>query len=59
MKNSKAKLFFISAIGVLLLVVGWLSIHGINKIIDQTISVDVYEDDDWSYITSSIKETLI
>ena len=32
----------------------WLNIYGINKTIDETISVDVYEDNDWSYVTSSI-----
>ena len=53
MKNRKVKLFFF-AIGVLILIVVWLSTYGMNKTIDRTISVDVYEDDDWSSIASSI-----
>lgn len=32
----------------------WFSTYGINKTIDQTISVDVYEDHDGSAIPSSI-----
>ena len=54
MKNRKVKLFFF-AIGVLILIVVWLSTYGMNKTIDRTISVDVYEDDDWSSIASSIE----
>ncbi|MCI8480646.1 MAG: hypothetical protein HFG08_07190 [Oscillibacter sp.] len=54
MKNRKVKLFFL-AIGVLILIVVWLSTYGMNKTIDRTISVDVYEDDDWSSIASSIE----
>lgn len=55
MKNSKIRFFVISAIGVPLFICLWLSTYGINKTVDKTISVDVYENDDWSYITSSIK----
>lgn len=55
MANSKTRLLFISVIGVLLFIGLWLSTYGINKTVDKTISVDVYENDDWSYITSSIK----
>jgi hypothetical protein len=54
LKNRKVKLFFL-AIGVLILIVVWLSTYGMNKTIDRTISVDVYEDDDWSSIASSIE----
>ena len=54
MKNRKVNLFFF-AIGVLILIVVWLSTYGMNKTIDRTISVDVYEDDDWSSIASSIE----
>ena len=54
MKNRKVKLFFF-AIGVLILIVVWLSTYGINETIDRTISVDVYEDDNWSSIASSIE----
>ena len=54
MKNRKVKLFFF-AIGVLIHIVVWLSTYGMNKTIDRTISVDVYEDDDWSSIASSIE----
>jgi len=54
LKNRKVKLFFF-AIGVLILIVVWLSTYGMNKTIDRTISVDVYEDDDWSSIASSIE----
>lgn len=40
----------------MLLFIGlWLSTYGINKAIDKTISADVYENADWSNITSSIK----
>lgn len=55
MKNSKTRLLFISVVGLLLFIGLWLSTYGINKTIDKTISVDVYENDDWSNITSSIK----
>lgn len=55
LKDSKVKLLFISVVGVLLFMAIWLGTYGINKTIDKTISVDVYEDDDWSNITSSIK----
>ena len=53
----KVKWPFIAVIGVLLFMAVWLGTYGINKTIDKTISVDVYEDDDWSNITSSIKIT--
>ena len=55
MKSSKTRLLFISVVGLLLFIGLWLSTYGINKTIDKTISVDVYEDNDWSNITSSIK----
>ena len=55
MKSIKVKWPFIAVIGVLLFMAVWLGTYGINKTIDKTISVDVYEDDDWSNITSSIK----
>lgn len=55
MKNSKTRLLFISVVGLLLFIGLWLSTYGINKTIDKTISVDVYPNDDWSNITSSIK----
>ena len=41
--------------GVLILIVVWLSTYGINKTIDRTINADVYEDDNWSSIASSIE----
>ena len=55
MKSSKTRLLFISLVGLLLFIGLWLSTYGINKTVDKTISVDVYENDDWSNITSSIK----
>lgn len=55
LKSIKVKWPFIAVIGVLLFMAVWLGTYGINKTIDKTISVDVYEDDDWSNITSSIK----
>ena len=55
MKNGKMKLFFTSAAGILILVIVWFSTYGMNKTIDQTVSVDVYKDHDWSKITSSVK----
>lgn len=54
MKNKRVKLFFL-VVGVLILIVVWLSTYGINETIDRTISVDVYEDDNWSSIASSIE----
>lgn len=55
MAASKTRLLFISVIGVLLFIGLWLSTYGINKAVDKTISVDVYENDGRSNITSSIK----
>lgn len=54
-KSSKTRLLFSSVVGLLLFISLWLSTYGINKTVDKTISVDVYENDDWSNITSSIK----
>lgn len=54
MKNKHVKLFFL-VVGVLILIVVWLSTYGINKTIDRTINADVYEDDNWSSIASSIE----
>ena len=54
MKNKRVKLFFL-VVGVLILIVVWLSTYGINKTIDRTINADVYEDDNWSSIASSIE----
>ena len=51
LKSIKVKWPFIAVIGVLLFMAVWLGTYGINKTIDKTISVDVYEDDDWSNIT--------
>lgn len=54
LRGRKVKLFFIA--GVCIFFIGlWLSTYGINKTIDKTISVDVYENDDRFNITSSIK----
>lgn len=55
MKSRKAKLFLSVGIGALLFAGLWLSIHGISRTIDKTVSVNVYENDDWSHTTSSIK----
>lgn len=54
MKRNKTKVILAVAL-VLVLFGGWFCVHGINKTIEQTISVDVYEDSDWTSVTSSIK----
>lgn len=53
LKKHKTKLFLI--VGVFLFAVLWLSTHGINRTIDKTVSVNVYENDDGSHTTSSVK----
>lgn len=53
MKSRKMKLSLTFTMVALLALV-WFSTYGINKTMDQTISVDVYEDHDGSAIPSSI-----
>lgn len=53
MKSRKMKLSLTFTMVALLALV-WFSTYGINKTMDQTISVDVYEDHDGAAIPSSI-----
>lgn len=53
MSSRKMKLILMLAVFALL-VLAWACICGINKTIEKTISVDVYEDNDQSAVTSSI-----
>ena len=48
MKSNKIKWILLSAVFVLILVTMYLSIHGINKTIEKTIHLEVYEDNDWT-----------
>lgn len=48
MKNNKMKWILISVVFVLILVAVYLSIHGINKPIEKTVPLEVYEDNDWT-----------
>ena len=48
MKSNKIKWILLSAVFVLILVTMYLSIHGINKTIEKTIPLEVYEDNDWT-----------
>lgn len=52
LKKRKTTLFLI--VGVFLFAVLWLSTHGINRTIDKTVRVNVYENDDGSHTTSSV-----
>ena len=48
MKNNKIKWIVLSVVFVLIFVTIYLSIHGINKTIEKTIPLEVYEDNDWT-----------
>lgn len=52
--KKKVRLVITSILLIFILLIVWFATIGINKTIEQTLSVDVYEDKDWSYITSSI-----
>lgn len=53
LNSRKMKLILLFVIFALL-GLAWASIHGIDKTIEKTISVDVYEENDRSAVTSSI-----
>lgn len=55
LKSKKIKHIFAYFILVLALFAVWLSINGINKTIDRTVSVDLYEGNERTCSTSSIK----
>lgn len=55
MKSGKIKWFFMSVICASLLIAAWLSVYGINKTIDKTVNVNVFENDGVLNTTSSIK----
>ena len=47
MKNKQIKRILLSVFIVLIFIIAWLSIHGINKTVEKTVSLEVYEDNDW------------
>lgn len=47
MKSKQIKRILLSIFIVLIFVIVWLSIHGINKTVEKTVSLEVYEDNDW------------
>lgn len=47
MKSNQIKRILLSIFIVLIFVIVWLSIHGINKTVEKTVSLEVYEDNDW------------
>lgn len=55
MKSKKIKRILIFSILMLLFFTVWFSVNGISKTIDRTVSVDVYEGNDWACLTSSIE----
>lgn len=48
MKNNQIKRILLSVLIVLIFIIAWLSIHGINKTVEKTVSLEVYEDNDWT-----------
>ena len=54
MHGKKAKLLLFSAAGVLLFLGLWLGVHGINRTVDRTVGVEVYQGADRSAIASSV-----
>ena len=48
MKNNQIKRILLSVFVVLAFIIAWLSIHGINKTVEKTVPLEVYEDNDWT-----------